>query len=136
MWNEIQKVKNSSFVLCQTGRLGHYQSGDALIEEIKKESKWDIVGVPNNPMWKHPLRNLDIMNEIRKTNFLDAGITDQKYNFCDSKSNLSKEITKVWVLVGQHKYFKNAKKSHTCEEGTGAHLRISFWHFLMNLKNK
>ena len=26
-------------------------------------------------------------------------------------------------------------KSHTCEEG-GAHLRISFWHLLMNLKNK
>ena len=26
------------------------------------------------------------------------------------------------------------KKSHTCEGG--AHLRISFWHLLMNLKNK
>ena len=26
-------------------------------------------------------------------------------------------------------------KSHTCEEG-GAHFRISFWHSLMNLKNK
>ena len=28
-----------------------------------------------------------------------------------------------------------SKKSHTCEEG-GAHLRISFWHLLMNLKDK
>ena len=27
------------------------------------------------------------------------------------------------------------KKSHTCEED-GAQLRISFWHLLMNLKNK
>ena len=27
------------------------------------------------------------------------------------------------------------KRSHTCEEG-GAHLRISFWYLLMNLKNK
>ena len=26
------------------------------------------------------------------------------------------------------------KKSHICEGG--AHLRISFWHLLMNLKNK
>ena len=26
------------------------------------------------------------------------------------------------------------KKSRTCEEG-GAHLRIPFWHLLMNLKN-
>ena len=29
----------------------------------------------------------------------------------------------------------DTKKSHTCEEGE-AHLRISFWHLLMNLKNK
>ena len=27
------------------------------------------------------------------------------------------------------------KRSHTCKEG-GAHLRISFWYLLMNLKNK
>ena len=27
------------------------------------------------------------------------------------------------------------KKSHICEE-SGAHLKISFWHLLMNLKNK
>ena len=27
------------------------------------------------------------------------------------------------------------QKSRTCEEG-GAHFRISFWHLLMNLKNK
>ena len=27
----------------------------------------------------------------------------------------------------------NIKKSHTCEEGW-AHLRISVWHLLMNLK--
>ena len=31
-------------------------------------------------------------------------------------------------------YYFN-KKSNTCEEG-GAHLRISFWDLLMNLKNK
>ena len=30
---------------------------------------------------------------------------------------------------------KDSWKSHTCEEG-GAHLKISFWHLLMNLKNK
>ena len=29
----------------------------------------------------------------------------------------------------------DTKKSHTCEEGE-AHLRISFSHLLMNLKNK
>ena len=30
---------------------------------------------------------------------------------------------------------KYKEKSHTCQEG-GAHLRLSFWHLLMNLKNK
>ena len=30
---------------------------------------------------------------------------------------------------------KYKEKSNTCEEG-GAHLRLSFWHLLMNLKNK
>ena len=29
----------------------------------------------------------------------------------------------------------DTKKSHTCEVGE-AHLRISFWHLLMNLKKK
>ena len=32
------------------------------------------------------------------------------------------------------KILSNKKKSHTCEEG--AHLRISFWYLLTNLKNK
>ena len=38
----------------------------------------------------------------------------------------------VWTYKQQDQY---KKKSRTCEEG-GAHLRISFWHLLMNLKNK
>ena len=32
------------------------------------------------------------------------------------------------------KMSKKSQKSHICEEG-GAHLRISVWHLLMNLKN-
>ena len=35
----------------------------------------------------------------------------------------------------QSKLYKKSKKSNTSEEGV-AHLRISFWHLLMNLKNK
>ena len=40
-------------------------------------------------------------------------------------------------MLDKHAHFKTftKKKSHTCEEG-GAHLRIFFWHLLMNLKNK
>ena len=35
-----------------------------------------------------------------------------------------------------HGYALNLEQqNHICEE-SGAHLRISFWHLLMNLKNK
>ena len=37
-----------------------------------------------------------------------------------------------YVLLSADYY---PKKPHTCEEG-GEHLKISFWHLLMNLKNK
>ena len=42
-------------------------------------------------------------------------------------------ILNIQTNHGWEKILK--KKSHTCEEG-GAHLRISFWHLLMNFKNK
>ena len=37
-------------------------------------------------------------------------------------------------MISSHNNYLH-KKSHTCEEG-GAHLRSSFKHLLMNLKNK
>ena len=43
-------------------------------------------------------------------------------------NNLSEEIYRIKCKFGL-----DNKKSHTCEGG--AHLRISFWHLLMNLKN-
>ena len=42
--------------------------------------------------------------------------------------SVSKNHVKMWFAIKK-------EKSHTCQEG-GAHLRISFWHLLMNLKNK
>ena len=37
------------------------------------------------------------------------------------------------VMQWKMKMSKKSQKSHICEEG-GAHLRISVWHLLMNLK--
>ena len=45
---EIGSVKFSSLVLSRTNRIGHYQSGDAVTEEINKEAKRDLVGVPSD----------------------------------------------------------------------------------------
>ena len=46
-------------------------------------------------------------------------------NFCQNMNNNN------FFNVGISKF----EKSHTCKEG-GAHLRISFWHLLMHLKDK
>ena len=44
----------------------------------------------------------------------------------------------VFAILSNFCYFvfvsiEGMKKSHMCEEG-GAHLRISFWHLLMNFE--
>ena len=66
MPHEIRALKYSPFVLSRTGRSGHYQSGDAVIEEINKEAKRDLVGVPNETQWKRSFRNLDMTNYGQK----------------------------------------------------------------------
>ena len=51
----------------------------------------------------------------------------------DGDDNLKHEIE---FIIKNNEFLANNKiKSHTCEEG-GAHLRISFWYLLMNLRNK
>ena len=49
---EIRTLKFSSLVLSRTQRVGHHQSGDAIIEEVNKEAKRDLVGVPNETHWR------------------------------------------------------------------------------------
>ena len=45
-------------------------------------------------------------------------------------------MTSICIFEAKKKkIIEHNEKSHTCEEG-GAHLKISFWHLLMNLKNK
>ena len=53
----------------------------------------------------------------------------------ESNSVRNKEI-EVNLFLGhpRHNYVSHIGKAHTCEGG--AHLRISFWNLLMNLKNK
>ena len=43
-------------------------------------------------------------------------------------------LRKLSMWLRANKLSLNVKKSHTCEEDE-AHLRISVWHLLMNLKN-
>ena len=103
MPHEIHSIKFSSLVLSRMVRLGHYQSGDGIIEEINKEAKQDLVGVPNEHQWRRSFRNLDNMNEIRWKTFLSAGVKDHKSMNFDSKTDISKEVIKIRVLIRKNK---------------------------------
>ena len=60
--------------LSQTGNIGHYQGGDAMLEEINKEAKsWEsLLRVPTDQEWQKASRNFDKLNDLRKipTNFI------------------------------------------------------------------
>ena len=47
MPHKIRAIKCSSLVLSRIGRSGHYQLADAVIEEINKKAKHDLVDVLN-----------------------------------------------------------------------------------------
>ena len=47
MPHEIRALKDSFRVLSRTARSDYYQLGDAVIEEINKEAKHDLLGVLN-----------------------------------------------------------------------------------------
>ena len=64
MAHEIRALKYSALVLSCTGRSGHYQLGDTVIEEINKAAKWDLVDVSSKTQWKRSFRNLDMMNTL------------------------------------------------------------------------
>ena len=72
MPEKIKSLKLSPLVLNLIQRIGHYQSGDAGIEEVSKEAKRNLVDVPNETQWKHSFRNFDNMNVIRTSTFADV----------------------------------------------------------------
>lgn len=63
---EVMQILQSSFTLSRIGNVGHYQGGDACLEEINKDAKAWIkqIGVPSEKEWLKVFRNLDRMNEV------------------------------------------------------------------------
>ena len=87
--------------------LGHYQSEDAIIEEVNKESKRDVVGVPSAAQWKRSFRNLDNMNKLRSATFYDAGIRDITNSSNKSRCDKQKEVIKIRAIIRKMKYVEN-----------------------------
>ncbi len=51
----------------RTGNTGHYQGGDACLEELNKLGKCFISdgGVPSDPLWLETFRNLGNLDKVR-----------------------------------------------------------------------
>lgn len=63
----VKDIHLSSLTLSRTQNTGHYQGGDACLEEINKAAKaWINHGVPSNSNWIKVFRNLDKLNEVCK----------------------------------------------------------------------
>ncbi|MES9884493.1 MAG: hypothetical protein ABW185_26915, partial [Sedimenticola sp.] len=62
----LNDLVHSSLTLSRVGNAGHYQGGDACLEEINKEAKsWvSPVGVPTEKEWEKVFRNLDSLNKV------------------------------------------------------------------------
>ena len=110
MPREVLNLKYSSLVLSRTGHTGHYQSGDAIIEEINKEGKHDLVGVPNETQWKRPFQNLDMMNQVRSSTFRETGIKDTKVSSYDTEHNI-KKVQLIREVIRGCKYLENTWES-------------------------
>ena len=68
MYREVLNLKYSFPVLSRTDRAGHHQSVDAIIEEISKKRKRDLVDVRNETQWKRAFQNLLMINQVRSSN--------------------------------------------------------------------
>nr|XP_054760538.1 uncharacterized protein LOC129266750 [Lytechinus pictus] len=67
MPKEVLDTLCRSFTLSRTGRSGHYQGGDACLEEINKEGKaWLKLGggIPNDMRWRRIFRNLKKLEKL------------------------------------------------------------------------
>ena len=62
----IKDILNNSLTASRTGNVGHYQGGDAMLEEVNKESKsWiPCSGVPSDHHWSKVFRNLEKLNRV------------------------------------------------------------------------
>lgn len=65
MPEEVKAKMNASITLSRTGRKGHYQGGDAILEEINKEAKsWIPPGVPTETQWIRVFRTMDDIRQV------------------------------------------------------------------------
>ena len=68
----MKELISNSLTVSRTAREGHYQGGDAVLEEINKEAKKWVIGVPSSRQWVRSFRNLDNLNQVKTISFLNS----------------------------------------------------------------
>ena len=61
---EVRELIQNTITTSRNGKIGHYQGGDALLEEINKNAKKWVIGVPTDKQWKQSFRNLDTVTKV------------------------------------------------------------------------
>ena len=90
------------------GNFGHYQSGDALLEEINKNAKKWIIGVPTKVQWEKSFRNLDTLEAWRDASVDAAGINDPSRSVGHRDHSQQKnEVFAVRALFRSKEYLSN-----------------------------
>ena len=100
---------------------------------LRRTLKW-LLRPMKTSIWYNEEINKDIVNISLNFKLIELFNPELTDNY-----QIQKPLSLDWkmhtALVNWHVNNIIKEKSHTCKEG-GAHLTISFWHLLMNLKSK
>lgn len=68
MPEELRIIMHEFISGSKTNTMGKCQGGDAILEELNKESKsWlKMAGIPSDEQWLNVFRNNDNLNKVRK----------------------------------------------------------------------
>ena len=61
----LKEVVLGCLTASRGNNIGHYQGGDALLEEINKEAKEWMIGVLTEAQWERSFRNLDSISKVQ-----------------------------------------------------------------------
>ena len=105
MPDQVREIVYSLMSSSRNNSGGHYQSGDAHVEEINKKAKKWVIGVPTHAQWIQSFRNLDKLDTIRKNTLDEIGLKDETESLHLDRKDIANEVLHIRMLF--RGYFKN-----------------------------
>lgn len=98
MPDRIWKIVIDNLTLSITGSTGHFQEGDACLEEINGEAKsWvSPVGVPSGTDWIKVFRNLNSLSDIKQNLLSSASVQNTSTKSSQPKSDPTIDFKKLY----------------------------------------